>query len=181
MAHQDPTWTVIPDFTGHQVNSSGQIRNIASGKVMRTSINQTGVRYVSMFNTTERRYQNMAVSVVVASTFCPGRSANTNTVMHLNGDHEDMRAENLMWVTRFHAIQFHRELSRVNDARGRENQIVDENGKVYGNALDAAKATGCLPSAIRYAVTYNDNMGKDEHMNFVQKVWPGARVFRSVD
>lgn len=178
MAHQDPTWTIIPDFEGHQVNSSGQIRNIQSGKVLGTSVNDSGVRYVSIRNTTTKRYQNMAVSRIVASVFCSGHSAQCDTVLHLNGNTEDNRAPNLMWATRWHTIQYHQE---INDPRFRKVKLrVKSNGVLYENIIEAAMSTGCLPSAIDYAAHYNDTLAKDEHVNFVHKVWPGGHIFRSV-
>jgi hypothetical protein len=181
MAHQDPTWTVIPDFEGHQVNSSGEIRNIASGVLLKTSVNQSGVRYVSVRNTTLRRYQNMAVSVIVASTFCEGRTPQTETVLHRNGDTEDNRAENLMWASRFHTIQYHREITAPRPVRGRRVQLyVDgEPSTIYKDVFEAAMATGCLPSNISYAATYNDELVDGVHMNFVQRVWPGGHVFKT--
>lgn len=177
MAHQDPTWTTIPNFEGHQVNASGEIRIIATGRVLKGSTNQTGVRYVSIRNTTERRYQNVAISVIVASTFCEGQSAQTNTVLHLNGDTEDCHASNLMWATRFHAIQYHQEINKIRRASRR--RIQDETGRIYRSVVDAAKNTGCLPSAIEYAVDYNDTLAVGTHLNFTHKIFPGGHIFRS--
>lgn len=178
MVRQDQLWTVIPDFEGHEVNSEGQIRNIASGRVLRTSVNQAGVRYVSIQNTTQRRYQNVAVSGLVASVFCQGRTDDTNTVLHLNGDTEDNHASNLMWATHWHTMAYHKEFK--NNTYAEKRRLQDGNGRIYRNILDAAMSTGCLPSAIDYAIRYNDSLAKDEHVNFVHRVYPGGHIFRSV-
>lgn len=175
MAHQDKTWTTPPDHQGHQVNASGQVRNVSSGKVMQMSVNQTGVQYVSIRNTTTGRYENVTVAVLVASTFCPGRSTNENTVLHKDGNSLNNHADNLMWATRWHTIAYHQEI-----ADGRHDlkrRIQDSTGRIYPNILSAAMATGTLPSAIDYAVRYNQTLAKDEHVNFVHKVWPGGHVF----
>jgi hypothetical protein len=178
MAHQDPTWTVLADYQGHQINASGQVRNINTGKVMQMSVNQNGVQYVSIRNTTINKYENPTVGVLVASTFINGHTNDESTVLHLDGNTLNNHAENLMWATRWHAMAYHREITSL-DTRKLRHQILDGAGHLYNNIKDAAMATGCLPSAIDYAAHYNDTLASDEHINFVHKTWPGGHVFRT--
>lgn len=170
-------WYPIPHYDGHEINEFGEIRNIQKGQVLKTSVNQSGVRYVALRNTTLGKYENRAVGTLVAETFCPGKSENTETVLHLDGNTENNHASNLMWSTRWHAMAYHNEINK-GDFNPRK-RIKDISGHIYANVREAAMATGCLPSAIDYAVRYNDSLAEDEHMNFVHRVYPGGHVFRS--
>lgn len=172
-------WAVLPDYEGHEVSTSGLIRNIRSGEVMKTSVNQTGVRYVALRNTKLNKYENRSVATLVASTFCPGQDDNTNTVLHLDGDPENSSAVNLMWVTRWHAIAFHKEINDLEYIQRRFRVRETQSNRVYRTLADAGRATGCLPSAIAYSVRYNDNMAQDAHTNFVHRIQPGGLIFRS--
>jgi hypothetical protein len=170
-------WRPLRHYQGHEVSSDGQIRNIQSGQILKTSVNQTGVRYVAIRNTTLGKYENKTVGVLVAEEFCaPGR-ADEETVLHLDGNTENNEASNLMWATRWHAMAYHQEINS-NDHPLRK-RIKDSKGQIFQNVVQAAMATGCLPSAIDYAVRYNDSLAIGEHANFVHRVYPGGHVFRS--
>ena len=178
MLRSRTVWAPLRDYAGHEVSSDGEIRNIENGQTLKTLVNQTGVRYVSLRNTTLGKYQNCAVGVLVADTFCDGHTQDQETVLHLNGNTEDNAASNLMWSTRWHAMAYHKE---INEGRhDLRRPVQDGNKRVYANVLEAAKATGCLPSAIDYTVRYNDTLAVDSHVNFVHRVYPGGHVFRSV-
>lgn len=176
---RNDSWLVLPNHQGHEVNAEGQIRNIKSGNILKTSVNQSGVRYASIQNTTTRQYENKAVAKLVAEAFCPGQTRDANTVLHLDGDTENNRADNLMWTTRWHAMGYHDELNRYGIEREHKARVqLHESGRIFKNALDAAKQTGCLPSAIDYACRYNDRLAKDTHLNFMHRTYPGGHIFK---
>lgn len=177
MARDRTVWAQLEDYLGHEVSSDGEIRNLNTGQVLKTSVNQTGVRYVALRNTTLGKYENRAVGTLVADAFCEGRSPDQETVLHLNGDTEDNRANNLMWSTRWHAMAYHQEIN--SNHQHPRKRIRNEHGQIFQNVVQAAMATGCLPSAIDYAVRYNDSLAIGTHANFVHRVYPGGHVFRS--
>lgn len=177
MAKRNVEWYVLPDHQGHEVNELGEIRNRQTGRTMQSSVNQSGVRYVSIRNTTLGRYENKTLGVLIAETFCGGRTANESTVLHLDGNTENNAAQNLMWATRWHTMAFHNEIV---DSRFNKTPRVQEitTGHIYKNALDAAKHTGCLPSAIDYALRYNQSVNEYSNLNFVHKTYPGGLIFK---
>lgn len=171
-------WIQLAHYQGHEINPLGEIRNIRSGRILNSSVNQYGVQYVSIRNTTLGHYENKAVGVLVAETFIEGKTDNAETVLHLDGNTENNNAENLMWATRWHAMAYHDEIRKQN--WNPRKKVVDENRNIYSHVGEAAMATGCLPSAIDYACRYNENLAQDEHVNFVHKTQPGAHIFRWV-
>ena len=171
-------WVTLPDYQDHEISSAGQIRHARSKQVLNTSVNQGGLRYAHVRNTTLGKTENKAVGTLVATAFCEGQSENTNTVLHLDGDPDNCSAANPMWVTRFHAIAYHKEI--LDPENQRRQRIVETlSGRRYRTLQDAALKTGCLPSAISYAVRYNDAQAVDEHTNFVHRVYPGGLIFKS--
>lgn len=175
MARND-IWVPLPHHQGHEVGSMGLIRNAQTGNILNTSINQSGVRYVAIRNTTLGKYENRAVGTLVAEAFCERFQNDAETVLHLDGNTENNEASNLMWATRWHAMAYHLEINK-NDTNLKQ-RIQDENGRIYRNIRDAAMNTGCLPSQIDYAVRYNTALAEGTHPNLVHRTYPGAHIFR---
>lgn len=171
-------WIPLPHYQGHEVSSAGEIRNSASGNILRTSVNQWGVRYVSIRNTTMGKYENKAVGTIVAAAFLGDPTQDAETVLHLDGNPDNNSATNLMWATRWHAMAYHKEI--VSGQQNPRIRVSDENGTIYRNVVDAAMRTGCLPSGIEYAMRYNAALAKDEHINFAHRTYPGGHIFRQV-
>lgn len=170
-------WTSLENYAGHEVSDQGEIRNAKSRDILKTSVNQTGVRYVSIRNTVTMSYENKALSVLMAETFLGMPNKEAETVLHLDGDISNASANNLRWSTRYHAMAFHREID--NPMYRIRRRIQDENGRIYSCVQEASHFTGDLPSAIDYTIRYNDNMAQDTHANFIHKTHPGGHIFKS--
>lgn len=178
-------WIPLEEYEGYAVNSFGEVRNITHNRTMRTQVNQNGSRFVSIRDRVAKRYVTVTIGVLVASAFVPGRTATENTVLYLDGDRSNHHASNLMWAARWHAMAYHREIVGAKDVSGKK--IQDDLGRVYDDIVAAAKASGALPSAIDYAVRYNDYTAKNaeeypdmDTVRFSHKVWPSGRIFRSI-
>lgn len=169
-------WITLMHYQGHEINESGEIRNATTGQILKTSINQSGVRYVALRNTSLGKYENRAVGTLVAETFCDSHAPDAETVLHLDGDTENNAAHNLMWSTRWHAMAYHSEMQKGDFSL--RKRVMDENGRVYDHVGIAAMNTGCLPSAIDYSCRYNEALSDGSHPNFYHKVYPGGHIFR---
>lgn len=171
-------WTPLDDYEGHELNMKGQIRNVKTGNILKTSVNQTGVRYVSIRNTSLGKYENKAVSVLVANTFGATQlDRDADTALHRDGDLDNVSSENIMYTRRWHAIAYHKEIADPRWAAPK--RISDTKGNRYSSITAAAMATGALPSAIEYAIRYNSSLAVDEHTNFVHRVEPGGHIFKA--
>lgn len=178
-------WMPLEEYDGYVVNSYGEVRNVASDRTLRVQTNQNGSQFVSIRDRSAKRYVTVTIGVLVATAFVPGQTASENTVLYLDGDRTNHHASNLMWAARWHAMAYHREIVSAKDVSGKK--IKDDLGRVYDDIVAAAKASGALPSAIDYAVRYNDyatQNAKDypdmDAVRFAHKVWPSGRVYRSV-
>lgn len=100
-------WHELEEFHDYAVSDLGEIHNIKSGMPRRTSINQNGIVKISLYQ--GRELITRSVAVMVADAFCEGKSEFFNTPIHLDGDRENCRADNLMWRPRWFAVQYHRQ------------------------------------------------------------------------
>ena len=184
MPIQEIEWQPLRDYDGHEVSEYGDVRNIRKQTLLRTSVNQSGARYVSIRNTTLKKYENKSVGHLVALAFNLPRdiSNGEDTILHKDANPENCAVGNIMWSTRWHAMAYHQEIGRMANVREyrKTKMIKDQNGTVYQNPLQAALATGCLPSSIDYSVRYNEALGDNPHVNFVHRTAPGGWIFHLV-
>jgi hypothetical protein len=140
-------WYELEDFPDYAVSDLGEIHNIKTGMPRRTSINQQGIVKISMYQ--GRELITRSVAPMVAEAFCEGRTELFNTPIHLDGDRENCRAENLMWRPRWFAVQYHRQFQSP-DFHRMDVHIVELNkGKEYYSVKDA-----CMDLGLYYQDVY---------------------------
>lgn len=101
-------WEELEEFPDYAVSELGEIVNIKSGFPRKTSINQQGIVKISLYKN-GKELITRSVAVMVAEAFCEGQNEFFNTPIHLDGDRENCRADNLMWRPRWFAVQYHRQ------------------------------------------------------------------------
>lgn len=104
-------WYELDEFPDYAVNDLGEVHNIKSGMPRKNSINQYGIVKISLYKN-GRELITRSVAVMVAEAFVPGQTDFFNTPIHLDGDRENCRAENLMWRPRWFAVQYHRQFNK---------------------------------------------------------------------
>lgn len=136
-----PDWREIEEFPDYAVNQYGEIANMRSGLPRKPSINQHGILKISLYKN-RRELFTRSVAVIVADAFVEGKSEHWNTPIHLDGNHQNCRADNLMWRPRWFAVKFHKQFYKTNfyDLKlhivelntGREFYSVDEACTTFG-------------------------------------------------
>lgn len=133
-------WQELDEFPDYAVNNLGEIHNIKTGMPRRTSINQQGIVKISLYQ--GRELITRSVAVMVAEAFVDGQTEFFNTPIHLDGDRENCRAENLMWRPRWFAVQYHRQF-HIEAFHNSDVHIVEVNsGKEYYSNKDACMDLG---------------------------------------
>lgn len=122
-------WHELEEFPDYAVNNFGEIHNIKTGMPRKTSTNQNGIVKISLYQ--GRELITRSVAVMVAEAFCDGQSEFFNTPIHLDGDRDNCRADNLMWRPRWFAVQYHRQFYSP-EFHASDVHIVDiDTGKEY--------------------------------------------------
>jgi hypothetical protein len=100
-------WREIEGFPEYAISDEGEIANIRTDMPRRTSVNQNGIVKITLYR--GRELHTRSVAVLVAEAFVDGQSDLFNTPIHLDGDRNNCRADNLMWRPRWFAVQYHRQ------------------------------------------------------------------------
>lgn len=134
-------WHELEEFPDYAVSELGEIVNIKSGFPRRTSINQQGIVKISMYKN-GRELITRSVAVIVAEAFCEGQSEFFNTPIHLDGDRENCRADNLMWRPRWFAVQYHRQFQSPEFHASNVHIYDVDTGKEYYSVKEACMELG---------------------------------------
>lgn len=140
-------WHELEEFPDYAISSMGAVHNIKTGMPRRTSVNQQGIVKISMYR--GRELITRSVAVMVAEAFCDGQTDLFNTPIHLDGDRENCRADNLMWRPRWFAVQYHRQFLSP-EFHESDVHIVDlDSGKEYYSVKEA-----CMDCGLYYNDVY---------------------------
>lgn len=133
-------WHELEEFPDYAVSDLGDVVNIKTGMPRRTSLNQQGIVKISLYQ--GRELITRSVAVMIAEAFCDGQTEFFNTPIHLDGDRENCRADNLMWRPRWFAVQYHRQFE--SEEFHKMNVHIEEltTGKEYFSAKEACMDLG---------------------------------------
>lgn len=133
-------WYELEEFPDYAVSDLGEVHNIKTGMPRRTSINQQGIVKISLYQ--GRELITRSVAVMVAEAFCDGRTEFFNTPIHLDGDRENCRADNLMWRPRWFAVQYHRQFDSEDFHRMDVTIEEVDSGDIYHSVKEACMDLG---------------------------------------
>lgn len=94
-------WKPLRNFPSYNGSSEGRIMNVRTQKIQKPTLNKNGCLKVSLYK--NRKRYSIRVRRVIAETFLgehPGMD-----VRHKDGDHLNVRADNLEWCTRSELIK----------------------------------------------------------------------------
>lgn len=144
----------IPGFTDYAISDTGVVINMYSHTELKPRPNQYGLYRVGMSR--DGQQHTRAVAHLVADAFIRREREDFDTVIHLDGNRENCRAENLMWRPRWFAIAFHKQFFRET-FHIEPNPIQDVfSGSLYNSPKHAATTLGILYNDIILSFT-NDH------------------------
>ena len=143
----------IEGFPDYMVGETGEIVNVATGGMpLQQSRNNQGLPKITLVY--NHRPYTRSPAVLVAKAFVMPEREDFDTVIHLNNDRLDCRAENLRWRPRWFAIAFHKQFNRESIHLDHV-PVMDVNDKRYHYACpkDAVMALGILYKDIVLSTT----------------------------
>lgn len=157
---------VISDFPMYKVSNTGRIINTHRDTEMSLSHNAYGEVTVGLWRD-DKQYRR-AVRGIVARAFVKGKTDVFNTPIFLDGDRDNLDAQNLAWRPRWFAMAHIKQFDNESPwwYAGPVRNTRDD--MIYPNIIEAAIATGSLVYDIR-----------DSLMNQT-RVFPGRGVFEFV-
>lgn len=137
-------WERLSEFPDYSVSTEGNIRNDATGRILKHGYNKKDVAYVGLYK--DGAQLTRGVAKLVAQTFVPMPKGSEEwdlpTPIHRNGDSKDCSAANLMWRPRWFAYEYAMQMK--NGVRN-VAPIRDVNtGEVFSDVMDIITTYGVL-------------------------------------
>ena len=92
-------WASIPDFPRYEVNRSGVVRAVDTGRIIKPILRRSRTLYVRLYQTPRKPVEKTLASVVWAAFFKRWPDRGTY-VCHADGDLENNKLDNLFLGTR---------------------------------------------------------------------------------
>jgi NUMOD4 motif len=147
-------WAQIEDFPNYTVSNFGDVVNETTGKLLRQSKTQQGAIKVNLIR--DGLVYTQSVKVLVAEAFVDGYTEKCNTPIHLDGNQNNVRADNLMWRERGYAWLYARQFIAISDHH-RRGPIVDlQTRDRYLDVYEVATLNGLLFKEVWYAINFNE-------------------------
>lgn len=155
-------WHELDEFPDYAVSNFGEIVNIKNDMPRKTSINQQGIVKISLYKDGSQLITR-SVAVMVAEAFCEGQTEFFNTPIHLDGDRQNCRADNLMWRPRWFAVQYHRQFD-IDVFHKMDVHIEEINtGKEYFSVKDACMDLGLYYNDVYRSYLYEQQIRLTRH------------------
>lgn len=133
-------WVESFQFPGHSISNLGRVRNDDRDLVLANRILASG--HVAVSITKDGVQRSRSLSKLVADCFVLGYSEIFNTPIHLDGDHKNCSAANLMWRPRWFSFKYHGQFT-VNFPK-HPPLVREETGEVYKSAWEMVTTEGLL-------------------------------------
>jgi len=135
-------WVPIENFPLYSVSNLGHVKHNRSGNLISRTKTAQGAWKVSLYH--EGAKYTRSVKVLVARAFVKGYSETNDTPIQLDGNQDNVTAENLLWRPRWFAWQYTRQWIKLQDRYYIGPIYNIETGDIYKDAVEAAMLHGLL-------------------------------------
>lgn len=140
-------WSIIQDFPKYIISNYGEVSRSDGIRPMAINETATGLLYVGLSR--DGRQHIRAVAPLVAQAFVDGRTEFFDTPMHLDGNIQNNRSDNLVWRPRWFVLKYTRQF-RVMPQWAYSGPLINtDTEEVYEDVLAAALKNGWLFVDIR--------------------------------
>lgn len=167
-------WSPIQGFSNYEISNFGNVMNLRTGRLMRTSLNNHGHVKINLLydipdNSGQYPRLTRSVAQLVAEAFVRPPSPLCDAVVVLDGNFTNLSASNLVWRTPRFAWKYTRQLKERQPIYYRNLPIVDvTTDKVYNSIVEAGIKEGLLFEDI-WNSTWSGN-----------NVYPTGAIFRVI-
>ena len=161
-------WRPIEGYPSYLVSSEGEIVNRTTFRPLRYGTTREGNRFVSLMRDGGR--DTKMVKNIVAIAFVDGWSYLYNTAILLDGNKDNLRADNIVWRPRWFALQYAHQFvdpPAYKDA-GPIREIIS--GEIFTTVAEAAVKYGLLMRRVWASTFLNPRI----------EVFPGKMSFEVI-
>lgn len=157
-------WADIHRFPSYRISTLGNVFNNTTRRMMCTSMTNQGHSSAVKVSLVEGgvRYTR-SVKNLVAEAFVKGKTHVFNTPIHLDGNHRNCRADNLVWRPRWFACKYSRQFIEHNIVL-KQGPVIDVNtGEIFKDVRECAIRKGLLFNDVYRSMVYKKPIFPDWH------------------
>lgn len=149
-------WISLEEFPRYAISNYGDILNELTGRYMKPNKTMQGTVKIGFMR--DGRQYTRSVGVLVAEHFVPGRDEIFDTPIHLDGNPENNRADNLVWRPRWFACQYTNQFNILapQDYYGPVRDI--NTGELYHGIYEAGVVNGLLFKDVRRSIIMKESV-----------------------
>ncbi len=144
----------IVDYPFYEVSDLGRVRNIRTNRILSPIVNNRGWAMVNLH--AQGRQRMVTLSRLVATMFLGPPEPPRESVVNLDGDRMNNRAQNLEWVPRWFSGRYMREITWPQFHRN-EKLMAEKTGDIFNSVAHAASSMIVLPTVIHASVYGEEN------------------------
>lgn len=142
-------WQPIPEFPTYLISNLGNIYNIRTERLMRTSVNNHGYMKITLMDDETHERHTRAVALLVAQAFVEPPTRLCDHVIILDGDLTNVVATNLAWRPRWYAWKYFNQLKATQPLHYRNLVVCNiTTGYYYDSVIQAGMRDGLLFESI---------------------------------
>lgn len=146
-------WVVVDEFPNYIVSTLGRVVNESTKRVIEPSHTTQGALKVTLIKDGQKCTRSL--KVLVASAFVKGESEIFNTPIQLDGNQDNVRADNLMWRPRWFAWKYTRQFTDCDEYRDDALYLHLRSGVFYKSMYEVGVTYGVLFKDVRRHIWYN--------------------------
>lgn len=154
---QGDEWFTLYEFPDYDINPYGEVVSKKSGRSIPTRINRQDVVMITLTDENGEQ-KTRSLAKLVAECYRPKLFENWDTVIFLDGDRHNVRADNLQFRSRPYAIYYHEVINRPRPIFYRY-LVCTTTGEVFDDYLEPAMKYGINPIAISNNLMSTDHPG----------------------
>lgn len=137
-------WLPIKDFPCYNISNNGRVRNIKTGRILKTNINSHGYLIVCLRK--NNKQYTKSIHRLIADAFYDGNHVGLD-VNHIDGNKLNNHLSNLEFCTRQENIQHAFDNGLKKPSRTIKIRVV-ETGEIYDSIRECGRALNCNQSDI---------------------------------
>lgn len=146
-------WVVVDEFQNYIVSTYGRVINSTTGRLVKPNYTTQGALKIALAKDGQRYTRSL--KVLVATAFVNGESATFDTPIQLDGNQDNVRADNLMWRPRWFAWKYTRQFTDCDKYRDDNLYLHLRSGVFYKSMYEVGVTYGVLFKDVQRHIWYN--------------------------